>query len=452
MASMNANVSSVGRSRQGGGLSEQFRKGTSLFSFLTRKKDGKRKSDPVKVQRERVRQFSVWFQEREKAKDREYLQRRRKREDKREEAKKLTGQLRFLYVPTSFLLFTGTLLLVMSIVPGIGSNTIFWKKREIFHVVGPVILGFGIIMLMVTEAILSHRKSHLARLHRMDDLKCEERRMAISQEPCKHQQKLLDTYFKSDRKCACRFDLVIGKKKPMVSVETQTDDILLVEFVQKTHGRGSFRKPKHKLCKMESVDSAAYSMESSATCFTDLYDADEEEDVQSILEEEGCPLILDANRQLSDIGFVPVVPKISHQTVGPVTNGIPSIVSPLPSNNIHEFQPYKLHTQPIKHFENVITDQSLSIPCEPFRDRANSEGLINQSFQRGISIDISDSESESVFPPPQQPNHAERHLQIPKPSTLNNSVPNLANTAVTSPLLCVDLDTATGRSSWTTFE
>ncbi|XP_069140757.1 uncharacterized protein [Argopecten irradians] len=413
MASMNANVSGAFRRGQISSH-QQFRSGKSLFSLLMKKKDGPKKSNPVKMQRERVRQFSIWFEEREQAKDREYIRRRRKREANREEVARATGRLKLLYLPTSILLFTGLTILFLSVFPGIGSDTVFWKKRTIFHVIGPSIVGIGVLMLMVTEAILSRRKAHLVRLRRIENLECTQRQKAITQEPCEHQQQLLDTYFKSGKTCACRFDLLtVGRKKPTVSVETQTDEILLLEFVQqKIYSKGSFRKGKKKLCKMESVDSAAYSMESSATCFTDLYDEDENE-----------PLLMEDNPHLPVIA--PSIPNITYG--GSVMDSTQQV-----GTNTGYYQQYQDYLPPVESFENETnSNQNLPLPADCYRGRANSEGHINRSFEYGM--DKTDSTTGLC----------------PKPSCLNSSVPNLKDDDTTGLL---SLDPVSRRASWTTFE
>jgi hypothetical protein len=51
-----------------------------------------------------------------------------------------------------------------STVRGLGEGTIFWNMKDKFHVIGPVTLGIGLILLMVTEGLISNHQVTIKRL------------------------------------------------------------------------------------------------------------------------------------------------------------------------------------------------------------------------------------------------------------------------------------------------
>lgn len=55
-------------------------------------------------------------------------------------------------------------MILASTVQSLGEGTIFWTMRDKFHVIGPVTLGIGLVLLMVTEGLISNHQMKIKRL------------------------------------------------------------------------------------------------------------------------------------------------------------------------------------------------------------------------------------------------------------------------------------------------
>jgi len=127
---------------------------------LWKSKDHKGK----KLEKERIKQFSIWYEEVDSARQREFAQRRLDRQYLREKKQRRVKCFRRLFIPTVICWLFGFCMILASTVKGLGEGTIFWTMRDRFHVIGPVTLGIGLILLMVTEGLISNHQIKIKRL------------------------------------------------------------------------------------------------------------------------------------------------------------------------------------------------------------------------------------------------------------------------------------------------
>ncbi|XP_076073316.1 uncharacterized protein LOC143044938 [Mytilus galloprovincialis] len=127
---------------------------------LGKSKNSKKKSS----ERQRIKQFSIWFEEKDAARQKTYAQRRFDREAKREKRKERVRCLRKLLIPTAFCWLVGFVLIMGSTVQSLGEGTIFWNLRDKFHIIGPVVLGTGLVLLLITEGCISNHQMKIRKL------------------------------------------------------------------------------------------------------------------------------------------------------------------------------------------------------------------------------------------------------------------------------------------------
>lgn len=117
-----------------------------------------------KFEKERIKQFSIWYEEVDSARQREFAQRRFDRQYLREEQQRRVRCFRRLFIPTGICWLFGFCMILASTVKSLGEGTIFWTMRDKFHVIGPVTLGIGLVLLMVTEGLISNHQIKVKRL------------------------------------------------------------------------------------------------------------------------------------------------------------------------------------------------------------------------------------------------------------------------------------------------
>ncbi|CAC5419481.1 unnamed protein product [Mytilus coruscus] len=125
---------------------------------------GKSKSSKKKAERQRIKQFSIWFEEKDSARQKTYAQRRFDREAIREKRKKRVRCFRKLLIPTAICWLVGFVLIMGSTVRSLGEGTIFWNIRDKLHIIGPVVLGTGLVLLMITEGCISNHQTKIRKL------------------------------------------------------------------------------------------------------------------------------------------------------------------------------------------------------------------------------------------------------------------------------------------------
>ncbi|CAC5419483.1 unnamed protein product [Mytilus coruscus] len=103
---------------------------------------------------ERLNQFRLWTKEKDNAQQQKFSKLRVERERTRKKKRKQTGWFRWLYLPTAVCWLLGIYITVTSTVQSLGEGTLFWTMRETFRIIGPVILGIGLVLLMVTEGLI----------------------------------------------------------------------------------------------------------------------------------------------------------------------------------------------------------------------------------------------------------------------------------------------------------
>lgn len=107
-------------------------------------------------EKERIKQFSIWFAEVDKFKQEEYIRRRRKWRHERVHRNEKMWKIRTLLIPVSVLLVTGVFLIIASNVQFLGLGDWFYINREVLTAVGGVSTGLSVVVLMVEQGLLSY--------------------------------------------------------------------------------------------------------------------------------------------------------------------------------------------------------------------------------------------------------------------------------------------------------
>ncbi|XP_063447517.1 uncharacterized protein LOC134727062 [Mytilus trossulus] len=111
----------------------------------------------------RLNQFRLWTKEKDDAQQQKFSKLRVERERIRKQNRKQTKRFRWLYLPTALCWLLGFYITVTSTVQSIGGGTLFWTMRETCRVIGPVILCIGLILLLITEGLISSQEFEINR-------------------------------------------------------------------------------------------------------------------------------------------------------------------------------------------------------------------------------------------------------------------------------------------------
>lgn len=134
----------------------------SLFTCRPRQNDERtcgclfKRELKIAREKERIKQFSIWFAEVDKFKQEEYIRRRRKWRHERVHRNEKMWKIRTLLIPVSVLLVTGVFLIIASNVQFLGLGDWFYINREVLTAVGGVSTGLSVVVLMVEQGLLSY--------------------------------------------------------------------------------------------------------------------------------------------------------------------------------------------------------------------------------------------------------------------------------------------------------
>lgn len=105
--------------------------------------------------RDRIKQFNIWYCEKEEYRDKEYSKRRSDKKKRRGlfTKEKFMKRLRWLYTLTVVLWIVGITMTFCSTVKSIGKETTFYDHRVTYRIVGPLVLTAGVVSLLVTEGL-----------------------------------------------------------------------------------------------------------------------------------------------------------------------------------------------------------------------------------------------------------------------------------------------------------
>lgn len=70
---------------------------------------------------------------------------------------------RRLYVPTLVCLLLGVVFSFGGTLRGLSEKTFLWKYREVFCIIGPILLTLGVVLLLVSIALITHRRKEVGR-------------------------------------------------------------------------------------------------------------------------------------------------------------------------------------------------------------------------------------------------------------------------------------------------
>ncbi|KAK3091440.1 hypothetical protein FSP39_019876 [Pinctada imbricata] len=108
------------------------------------------------MERERIKQFSIWFQETDTARQKEYVKRRKKRNQAESKRFSNIKAWKFLLVPAGLCLVCGTAMLFAANFNKINPYTIFETKKTLFNIIGGISVGFGVFLVLVVEGCIQH--------------------------------------------------------------------------------------------------------------------------------------------------------------------------------------------------------------------------------------------------------------------------------------------------------
>ena len=237
-------------------------------------------ADPAKA--ERMRQFSIYFQEVQNAQDRHYVQIRTRRAEHRNHKKQMLGRIPYMYIPAVILLFLGFIALFLGIFRAVSTDSFFKKHKTVTIVTGVSFAVSGIILMLVTEG-LKHRKNtklNFVPRFEVEQIAMAKRRANIVQIPCIHQERLLRIYDENDQKqptkdqivqaytdnCPALESLVVIKTK---TIGIQTDETPFLKYLNDMFQKNSFRR-KNVIMHVDSTSGVSSS--SSHGCMSSEFD------------------------------------------------------------------------------------------------------------------------------------------------------------------------------------
>ncbi|XP_053392906.1 uncharacterized protein LOC123564299 [Mercenaria mercenaria] len=117
-----------------------------------------KKKSKIRLMKERIRQFSIWFFENEDHKEVEHVRRRLERKKKRKLLKK-SPEFRhvcWLYGFDVILWIVGSVFTLCSTVKAFGKHTVFYKSGQLYRILGPgLLLAAAVVLFLATG--LKHR-------------------------------------------------------------------------------------------------------------------------------------------------------------------------------------------------------------------------------------------------------------------------------------------------------
>ncbi|XP_061195256.1 uncharacterized protein LOC133203494 [Saccostrea echinata] len=129
----------------------------------------------VAKEKERIKQFSIWFAEVDKFKQEEYIKRRRKWRKERQHRARQFWKIRTLLIPMTLLLCAGSFLLLACHLEFLDLGDWFREKKSELTIVGSVSVGIAFLIFMFEQGLLSHygEKTQLKRFTRFEKVKSD---------------------------------------------------------------------------------------------------------------------------------------------------------------------------------------------------------------------------------------------------------------------------------------
>ncbi|XP_062603540.1 uncharacterized protein LOC134265333 [Saccostrea cucullata] len=218
----------------------------------------------VAKEKERIKQFSIWFAEVDKYKQEEYIKRRRKWRLERQYRARKFWKIRCLLIPVMLFLCAGSFLLLACHLPFLELGDWFKEKKSEWTVIGSVCVGIAFVLFMFEQGLLSHygNKTQLKRFAQFDQVKTNKSVLPNStygkstdEVLPKSIPNLSPTFAKEENQInsASNFDSIDSEE----TIETlNEDDPLLTKLKKRSPTMSEIAQTKKAIQRLRSVDTA----------------------------------------------------------------------------------------------------------------------------------------------------------------------------------------------------
>ncbi|CAC5419480.1 unnamed protein product [Mytilus coruscus] len=146
----------------------------SSSSFKSRDSQ-KSKHDSIK---RRVEKFNDEKKKYAGEKDEEYAGRRKRKKERKEQIARdrRLRQYKCLYWPSGLIMLCGFVFILGATIQSISEGSLLWKQRQVFRIIGPVFMVFGLVLFFITVAFVNNHTIKVKKLKAEEDIKRKKER------------------------------------------------------------------------------------------------------------------------------------------------------------------------------------------------------------------------------------------------------------------------------------
>ncbi|XP_071130415.1 uncharacterized protein [Mytilus edulis] len=146
----------------------------STSSFKSRDSQ-KSRHDSIK---RRVEKFNDEKKKYAGEKDDEYAGRRKKKKERKERIARdrRLRQYKCLYWPSGLIMLCGCVFILGATIQSISEGSLLWKQRQVFRIIGPVFIVFGLVLFFITVAFVNNHTVKITKLKAEEEIKRKKER------------------------------------------------------------------------------------------------------------------------------------------------------------------------------------------------------------------------------------------------------------------------------------
>lgn len=140
----------------------------STSSFKSRDSQ-KSKHDSIK---RRVEKFNDEKKKYAGEKDEEYAGRRKRKKERKEQIARDRRLRRYkcLYWPSGLIMLCGCVFILGATIQSISEGSLLWKQRQVFRIIGPVFIVFGLVLFFITVAFVNNHTVKITKLKAEEEI------------------------------------------------------------------------------------------------------------------------------------------------------------------------------------------------------------------------------------------------------------------------------------------
>lgn len=197
-------------------------------------------------------------------KDDEYMERRKRRNEKKKRLQRDRKLRRFkcLYWPSAIMLTCGCVFTFGATVRSLGEGSIIWENRLVLRIVGPILIGLGLVFLLATNAIIN---KHVIRITKINEEDLQRRKDLLRRQILQRYLKKQNGFYNDSKP---RVGRTISGTSTCYSIEDIDDSqILFTNSIASSASLHPFWRPQDKRDILENDDYRYYSkyLDSSQT-------------------------------------------------------------------------------------------------------------------------------------------------------------------------------------------